>query len=223
MPVRLRSLSEGFPTLWTLPPGTFVFPAILRRCLGSGRSVSPCLRVLSSWCGWFSCFSLGLNASFFRVSYTCFSRLCSFSESVEEFPWVGRESECIAEKLSFCRVDPRVCGGTFARRIARYALVGLSPRLRGNQERADGLLSRRRSIPASAGEPPLGYWHLGRLRVYPRVCGGTGGGQFLAQDATGLSPRLRGNRMFPEGCYPEPGSIPASAGEPSRITAPRRT
>ena len=51
------------------------------------------------------------------------------------------------------RVYPRVCGGTdeVGRNVSN--LDGLSPRVRGNPEQADGEVLAARSIPACAGEP----------------------------------------------------------------------
>ena len=72
----------------------------------------------------------------------------------------------------------------------------------------------RRSIPASAGEPPLKQFHKERREVYPRVCGGTSESLWYLRSCSGLSPRLRGNPS-PSGSHRATvGSIPASAGEP---------
>ena len=99
---------------------------------------------------------------------------------------------------------------------------GLSPRVRGNHCR--NLLQRQaqRSIPACAGEP----WTLPalcrRLRVYPRVCGGTRNRGAVESLAVGLSPRVRGNRLHRQGRAGRDGSIPACAGEPMSLLAPTR-
>ena len=54
-------------------------------------------------------------------------------------------------------------------------------------------------------------------RVYPRVCGGTRSPGAPTAAWCGLSPRVRGNRLpFLPG-DPDPGSIPACAGEPFLI------
>ena len=71
-----------------------------------------------------------------------------------------------------------------------------------------------RSIPACAGEP-LPSGRLGkRQRVYPRVCGGTPGNSLTATSISGLSPRVRGNRLPGRSSFPPHRSIPACAGEP---------
>ena len=49
------------------------------------------------------------------------------------------------------------------------------------------------SIPAYAGEPPVGGGNMHSGEVYPRVCGGTGCGGPDCGGRKGLSPRMRGN------------------------------
>ena len=51
------------------------------------------------------------------------------------------------------RVYPRACGGTFCVSSLAVLASGLSPRVRGNQQRERYRYGRRRSIPARAGEP----------------------------------------------------------------------
>ena len=70
-------------------------------------------------------------------------------------------------------VYPRVCGGTEPTRLRHSKSRGLSPRVRGNRPARRAGRSRRRSIPACAGEPG-NLFVVGRDEpVYPRVCGGT--------------------------------------------------
>ena len=115
------------------------------------------------------------------------------------------------------RVYPRVCGGT-SRSSSLYAFsMGLSPRVRGNQERGDWVHLQIRSIPACAGEPPHEPSILSVIRVYPRVCGGTSRRRAIKRWCTGLSPRVRGNRVEAMYWVRSPRSIPACAGEPRRI------
>ena len=54
-----------------------------------------------------------------------------------------------------------------------FAVIGLSPRVRGNHARRPDAVHRRRSIPACAGEPAKSDLRQSRRGVYPRVCGGT--------------------------------------------------
>ena len=112
------------------------------------------------------------------------------------------------------RVYPRVCGGTVGRAAVIWSTAGLSPRVRGNlwtlpaEDRSSG------SIPACAGEPTASLLRAARLKVYPRVCGGTGGTTPTVDTAPGLSPRVRGNRYWCALVGNQRGSIPACAGEP---------
>ena len=72
-----------------------------------------------------------------------------------------------------------------------------------------------RSIPACAGEPrPRPGW-TGHGEVYPRVCGGTHQGPESGPASSGLSPRVRGNRISAGIRAGKQRSIPACAGEPS--------
>ena len=92
------------------------------------------------------------------------------------------------------RVYPRACGGTSMTACVDGSRLGLSPRVRGNQLRHALLVDQQGSIPARAGEPPVGWAELACLGVYPRACGGTAilGCAFAKEE--GLSPRVRGNR-----------------------------
>ena len=70
-------------------------------------------------------------------------------------------------------VYPRVCGGTDTRGGRASWAWGLSPRVRGNLEVTIRVGNTVRSIPACAGEPQVRLSRRRRVRVYPRVCGGT--------------------------------------------------
>ena len=94
---------------------------------------------------------------------------------------------------------------------------GLSPRVRGNlvQRQEDAGMagsipacawepsthcwrcSAVGSIPACAGEPLAAPALISRIRVYPRVCGGTLRDSQRMLVAEGLSPRVRGNPLSP--------------------------
>ena len=129
-----------------------------------------------------------------------------------------------------------MCGGTRPRQRIRFALDGLSPRVRGNPGQAYRVQATAGSIPACAGEPsPAGRCppamrvyprvcggtplrpaavHPPAPEVYPRVCGGTCGRVMVAPDTDGLSPRVRGNPVPPNAPPKKERSIPACAGEP---------
>ena len=111
-------------------------------------------------------------------------------------------------------VYPRVCGGTIVRRKAGNFGNGLSPRVRGNRRQSKSGVSRRRSIPACAGEPRRTAMPGCGVRVYPRVCGGTPPAGYWVNGRPGLSPRVRGNLDIQFGPNLFVGSIPACAGEP---------
>ena len=108
-----------------------------------------------------------------------------------------------------------MCGGTSREPQVGMGRPGLSPRVRGN--RLSGLLGAARlwSIPACAGEPPLGHYPAPRRKVYPRVCGGTGVAGAGVVGGDGLSPRVRGNPLDSDSSSECRGSIPACAGEPA--------
>ena len=97
----------------------------------------------------------------------------------------------------------------------RVGVVGLSPRVRGNQPRIASRSVFFGSIPAGAGEPIASDRRRCLTEVYPRGCGGTTFSGSAAWRGTGLSPRVRGNQL-PSALNRVPvGSIPAGAGEPS--------
>ena len=111
-------------------------------------------------------------------------------------------------------VYPRVCGGTSIALTLKLITIGLSPRVRGNRRYSHRHMSKRRSIPACAGEPFTSVPSGKVIKVYPRVCGGTSIALTLKLITIGLSPRVRGNHAFEVGDDLAQRSIPACAGEP---------
>ena len=96
---------------------------------------------------------------------------------------------------------------------------GLSPRGRGKLRALEDNGFSVRSIPAWAGETfAFARLTLG-CAVYPRVGGGNGDGYAGAGGGEGLSPRGRGKPHSAYAPLREQGSIPAWAGETSRISA----
>ena len=132
-------------------------------------------------------------------------------------PACAGEPRCAATEPICWRVYPRVCGGTVSWIMAPVPASGLSPRVRGGTIPA--CISRRRSIPACAGEPWPARTATIMMPVYPRVCGGTPNGVGTFDVDKGLSPRVRGNPFAPRTGIGRPGSIPACAGEPHSIRA----
>ena len=120
---------------------------------------------------------------------------------------------------SSIRVYPRVCGGTPTQRHRQRYWHGLSPRVRGNPPRKERISVLPGSIPACAGEPPESPALTASGQVYPRVCGGTLTHCWSASPPTGLSPRVRGNRLAALDAGLLAGSIPACAGEPNELAA----
>ena len=127
--------------------------------------------------------------------------------------WAG-EPKMSKTRHPDLRVYPRVGGGTFLQLSLDHLRGGLSPRGRGNHEHDHQQHSGMGSIPAWAGEPVRRNCPPCRIRVYPRVGGGTTGAGGFGGYTGGLSPRGRGNQNTD---VPWPflwGSIPAWAGEP---------
>ena len=114
------------------------------------------------------------------------------------------------------RRRPRRRGATWPLFPQTWPKVGLSPRVRGNPAGSIQAMEDMRSIPASAGQPRHAGASSQPLSVYPRECGATylyGG---PSRVVAGLSPRVRGNRIWQMMQRVWVGSIPASAGQPER-------
>ena len=73
--------------------------------------------------------------------------------TARSIPACAGEPTPLVENPSHGRVYPRVCGGTGRATIPRWAVPGLSPRVRGNRRYSPACLDCPRSIPACAGEP----------------------------------------------------------------------
>ena len=112
-------------------------------------------------------------------------------------------------------VYPRGCGGTLTTGYDMQTEIGLSPRVRGNRSYSREDIDLTRSIPAGAGEPHGRHRSYSPARVYPRGCGGTPRRSTTRGCSRGLSPRVRGNRIYSRGEAGGHRSIPAGAGEPA--------
>ena len=117
-------------------------------------------------------------------------------------------------RLDAGAVYPRVCGGSAAFASAAWAVGGLSPRVRGIQRFPYTRGAYTRSIPACAGDPQRQRLRSNRMRVYPRVCGGSAYVGIVDALDMGLSPRVRGIRQPHRNRRYRSGSIPACAGDP---------
>ena len=91
------------------------------------------------------------------------------------------------------RVYPRAGGETSRQVPGRYALVGLSPRGRGNPQQSAPSDRAVGSIPARAGKPSACSGRSWASAVYPRAGGETDMVPKADYDVVGLSPRGRGN------------------------------
>ena len=117
-----------------------------------------------------------------------------------------------------CRDYPRVYGGTRLTVVGWSYPEGLSPRVRGNLDRAGSRCASRRTIPACTGEPRYPAAWASTTADYPRVYGGTICTASLSRSDWGLSPRVRGNLFERELDFRQLRTIPACTGEPG--TAP---
>ena len=120
----------------------------------------------------------------------------------------------LAESGPTTKVYPREYGGTCGSPAYSTHTTGLSPRIRGNPQVDRHQIARIGSIPANTGEPFIGLRRWSDRRVYPREYGGTASASEPRSSVTGLSPRIRGNRVFAHACLLVVRSIPANTGEP---------
>ena len=142
---------------------------------------------------------------------------------VGSIPACAGEPRRLPQRDDHDEVYPRVCGGTIGAVRRLRNLMGLSPRVRGNQRVGDYLRQLGGSIPACAGEPAAARSWRSQPRVYPRVCGGTRRRRVSTIRKRGLSPRVRGNQTALIAESTGYGSIPACAGEPHCALATETT
>ena len=120
-------------------------------------------------------------------------------------------------RWSAWRAYPRVCGATARRSDHRQRERGLSPRVRGNQDKTAQAAVTRGPIPACAGQPDFDFHIKTLLWAYPRVCGATSYRQLPIPPIPGLSPRVRGNLVQVADRLLRVGPIPACAGQPRKF------
>ena len=114
-------------------------------------------------------------------------------------------------------VHPRVRGGNTDRYRVFLQDNGPSPRARGKLANSRGRLASLRSIPACAGETANGRLSENVHGVHPRVRGGNSGSPTKIMSPMGPSPRARGKLLWKVRPSANVGSIPACAGETSRL------
>ncbi len=114
-------------------------------------------------------------------------------------------------------VYPRPRGGADGALACTSIQQGLSPPARGSRMHWWRLATYSRSIPARAGEPADGEPLVVTTRVYPRPRGGATCSVKVRRRTSGLSPPARGSRHSEANAATGHGSIPARAGEPTRL------
>ena len=90
--------------------------------------------------------------------------------------------------------------------------TGSSPRVRGTQRQPDAARTRRRFIPACAGNAPIARTSNILPPVHPRVCGERVSVEEADQFVAGSSPRVRGTRRRSARRTARQRFIPACAG-----------
>ena len=138
---------------------------------------------------------------------------CTWTDPPGSIPACAGESWRRSASTRSARVYPRVCGGIPLWPHQQGAIVGLSPRVRGNRWPAGSSSENRWSIPACAGESRRPRRWRCQAPVYPRVCGGISSSTVNFRHLRGLSPRVRGNRVAVVMVAIKKRSIPACAGE----------
>ncbi len=109
-------------------------------------------------------------------------------------------------------VHPRACGEHEMNGVGMKQADGSSPRVRGTLASRRRRRTRRRFIPARAGNTRSCRRTLRLLPVHPRACGEHFRRFGSAKGLTGSSPRVRGTRAFRRAGVRLGGFIPARAG-----------
>ena len=118
-------------------------------------------------------------------------------------------------------VYPRWRGEHFLIHDGEQYLTGLSPLARGTPLRVAKFHTKRRFIPAGAGNTlVVRFWNPIKA-VYPRWRGEHAPCNLCAADSAGLSPLARGTPIIPAGIERLSRFIPAGAGNTSRLAATR--
>ena len=111
-----------------------------------------------------------------------------------------------------CGIIPAHAGNTGEGAETRAYPIGSSPRMRGTPDAVNHAPHAVGIIPAHAGNTaPTPTWSR-RPRDHPRACGEHNTGHHRRTLRTGSSPRMRGTRLHRDDAKPDPGIIPAHAG-----------
>ena len=113
---------------------------------------------------------------------------------------------------------PRACGANSDGHRGEWGPDGSSPRVRGKRSRSCPPRTRRRIIPARAGQTPREWHQLIAGADHPRACGANSIGFRCAHSASGSSPRVRGKLMRIALMIMNIRIIPARAGQTDNIT-----
>ena len=113
--------------------------------------------------------------------------------------------------------SPRVRGTRRPGRRRSQADCGSSPRVRGTPSDCRRECSRRRFIPACAGNASRTMPFVATTTVHPRVCGEPVTQQWPRLQLPGSSPRVRGTPSIVEAGYASDRFIPACAGNRLRL------
>ena len=132
----------------------------------------------------------------------------------------GKPVASAAEKLQVA-VYPRMYGETIMAATRNSIVEGLSPHVRGNQDRSRSEGREEGSIPACTGKPLTSTRSLAGTWVYPRMYGETPNAPSTQGPMKGLSPHVRGNPVDTLLSLSDHGSIPACTGKPKTSTSTR--
>ena len=102
---------------------------------------------------------------------------------------------CCRRRPSRSRPDhPRACGANNFEESKPLPAIGSSPRMRGKPSTRGLQGTRRRIIPAHAGQTTSGLPGSVTSSDHPRACGANYGSNSTFQSFSGSSPRMRGKR-----------------------------
>ena len=129
----------------------------------------------------------------------------------------GNSFSCASLTRSF-PVHPRACGEQLQGLYHACMSTGSSPRLRGTERSLKSRESRKRFIPAPAGNSSLLPLPSPSFSVHPRACGEQSAAAATDASRSGSSPRLRGTVATDRVLEPLHRFIPAPAGNRQRLS-----